>query len=63
MFQCNHGKIGDKGSQCISTEQRCDGVTDCTITITDCSQNFVGDVSSRCLAHTVDAGVQCNIGR
>ena len=29
MFQCNHGKVGDKGSRCISTEQRCDGVTDC----------------------------------
>ena len=29
MFQCTHEKVGDKGSRCISTEQRCDGVTDC----------------------------------
>ena len=28
-FQCNHGIIGDNQSRCISTEQRCDGVTDC----------------------------------
>ena len=32
-------------------------------TITDCIQNVVGDVSSRCLAHTVDAAVRCTVGK
>ena len=31
--------------------------------ITDCNQNVVGDISSRCLAHTVDAGVRCIVGK
>ena len=29
MFQCQHGKVGDQDSPCITTEQRCDGVSDC----------------------------------
>ena len=29
MFECSYGLVGDQQSQCISTDQRCDGVTDC----------------------------------
>ena len=55
------GSYYGRGSGPIYLDRvRCSGQES---TITDCSQNFVGDVSSRCLAHTVDAGVQCNIGR
>ena len=29
MFECSHGRVSDQQSPCISTDQRCDGVTDC----------------------------------
>ena len=28
-FQCSHGRVDGQQSPCISTEQRCDGATDC----------------------------------
>ena len=29
MFECSHGRVGDQLSPCVSTDQRCDGITDC----------------------------------
>ena len=29
MFECSYGRVDGRQPPCISTEQRCDGVTDC----------------------------------
>ena len=29
LFECSHGRVGDHTSLCISSDKRCDRVTDC----------------------------------